>query len=208
MYHTKISGTIINYGDRKPIAGVKVFIQEGISTSGSLLDDPNSKGEAYVETYTDSLGRFSLEIESELQPILFRVKEGYSPSTTSMGTAILLGNKTYINEVYEMLAEANFDPIIFSKNATVNDSVIFENIYNRYKKNNDNQIIGNDYLSINALRYYYGIGSFRVYFDEYPTTGDMYQPYRITLKRNGTTKEILDSVYIKAFETFKDTLYY
>ena len=51
----------------------------------------------------------------------------------------------------------------------------------------------------NSIRYpYYG----------YTGYGDDYTPYRFLVTRDGVTREILDSVFIKSYETFSDTIYY
>jgi hypothetical protein len=193
-YHTTVQGQVINYGSRKPIADVKVFLQDGIGTSGSIVDG-KTMGSGYAEVYTDSLGKFNISLEGEYEAFLGYMKDGYSSATDMMHS--YPDGKTN-NEILKMYADANFNPILQSKNTSYSTDTIFFDALTNSKTSTG-------WLNCTLN----GIGPFSNIFSiDAPAIGDTYQFYTIKLTRNKIITTKTDSVFIKAFTTYRDTIYY
>ena len=119
---------------------------------------------------------------------------------------------TYESQVLELKAKAGFNPL-FVNTVPVQptDSLI---IFTDYTKPDvpANQL--KDWLNTGWNTLCVGEQTCRVVstasLDERVilTTGDTYRVYQIAYTRNGQWETKIDSVYIKSFETFTDTIYY
>ncbi|SKB30319.1 hypothetical protein SAMN03080601_00102 [Alkalitalea saponilacus] len=204
-YTTVVEGVVINTGSRQGIDSVLVTLQDGVSgTAGGFNLDMNTSSGKKNQVYTDANGAFRVELTGEHRPWLNVGKKGYafylSDRENVMGSQLSFPTGYTGDVVIEMSAEASFAPVLFSKEATGGDVVRFNDL--PYEKL--------DTLSdINKfIRTFNGVGPFAPYRNGVWSIGDKYRRYYIELNRDNTFHSRIDSVYIKAFETYRDTIYY
>ena len=208
-YHTFVRGKIINSGSKTPIDSVLVVLKDGTASGDSWLDlnneNPSRKTKNFA--YTNKQGNFEIEIYGINSASLGLSKKGYSYEYREKG--FVVGFKPYSegffeNEILEMEADAWFKPIFKStETSTDTDTVTLEMLI---KERSDYDIRHNNPYGSNGFgRVFKGKGPFTY---RYTSEGDTYQIFKITLNRNSLIKTKIDSVYIKSFETYIDTIYY
>ncbi len=199
-FKTIIEGKVINFGSREPIENVEVGLKDGIVASG--LIDLNTSSDKESITYTDKNGEFYIEINGRDRAFLSMGKENYSFDPDWYDN-LAVGVKGYDNghfkdQVFEMKANAYFKPTLKSKDITYYyDTVIFEIVY--YSDCYGWSCNGWD-------RIYIGEGPFCSL--EFLSIGHTYQPYRITLMRQGKKTVKVDSVFMISLETYDKIIYY
>lgn len=201
---TLIEGIIVESGNKQPLDSVTVHIQDGI---GSGEFGPTTGNGQNFYTITNKDGHFSIKVEGEA-PALEITKSNYSWEYSTGGSSqrfkFYTAGQTYKNEYFEMNAEAKFQPILKSIDiSTILDTVKFlDGIF--YPLNADFEQYGSS-----TSGKFYGKGPFKLY--EYlamPAIGDKYRYFKIGLWRNGIARVRIDSVFVKSFTTFTDTIYY
>ncbi|MFT4753401.1 MAG: hypothetical protein ACI85Q_000942 [Salibacteraceae bacterium] len=188
-----VEGRVINVGTQQPIKGVTVVIENEVSFTPSHLDS----------TFTNANGEFRIELPNEEAAWVYLRKDGWTFHSSSLSN--VTGYLTYYpvgttsNVKLEMYPDARFDGKFLSTTPSPSDSFYF-----------------------NPLTYYGSInygGGGRLYFGESPydvssgddgslIRGDLYYRYGINYTKNGEWFVKVDSVYVGAFETFTDTIYY
>lgn len=207
-YHTLIKGQVINAGSKASIDSVLVVIRDGIPSGGGWFDLGNTSSDKKNYTYTDKKGFFEIELIGEHFAYLGLSKNGYLYEFNEGGSIIgykPFSNGVFENEILEMKANAWFKPILKSKEISNNTDTIFFEILSNHRSEYD-IVHGNPYSSTGFGSEFHGIGPFITY--SYGSIGDTYQPFKIELKRKGIKTVMIDSVYIKSFEIYTDTIYY
>jgi hypothetical protein len=199
---TSIEGKVINSGSKEPVEGVLVTLQDGISSGGGIFETSNVGSGKQLTTYTIKDGSFKISIKGDY-PFLSLTKTGYHFNVLVEGALQNVkqytAGGTYKNEILGLLAIAYFNPTFISKNCIETDSIFFDagnSIPLAFKKTGfllfsnrpDKLNQGGKGLYANGDFYYY-------YWMKYQIKG-VWQPDRI------------DSVYIKSFTTYTDTIYY
>ena len=208
-----VEGKIINAGNKEPIDSVSITLRGGYPyNSGPFLqgmnDDPANDN--YASTYTDKNGYFKLIIEDERQAYITWYKEGYNHGIVTKNGKELYNNNDVVSispygkyfVIIEYEAECSFFPI-FKKleNNSIDDTL---NIYldTHYRR------IPREFPLAYAEQYI-GISPFN--YDNpraYTFKGDTYIYYKLKYTDNGEWHTKIDSVYVKSFETYTDTIYY
>ncbi|HRS19843.1 MAG TPA: hypothetical protein P5243_10085 [Bacteroidales bacterium] len=206
----EITGTIINAGSKKPIDSVMVILFGGnpSSTGIGAVDDlndnpPNGNNDT---TYTDKDGYFSVKIKKESYSFIGIYKEGYRSPTYYTGNKVRGDNHFTVPGEYkvriEYVAECSFYPIFMKigNNSDIDTLRVFlDTEYKNFPRN----------FPLAYAEKYVGISPF-TYLNSraYGFVGDTYVYYKLEYTDNGTWKTKIDSVYIKSFETYTDTIYY
>jgi len=191
---TTISGIVVNYGTLKPIDSVMVTVVSGAG-NGTFGSTKGSGSE--ISTYTDHLGKFSVSIKGE-NLFLYLKKDKYRYDEEIFGAyKSYTAGKDYLNEILKFKAKSFFNPVFIFKSCKITDSIylnIGSSIPNAYQKT--------IYLNYGEKPFqpFGGIGMLVI--------GDFFNPYWIKYQIDGQWKEKIDSVYVKSFETFTDTIYY
>ena len=202
-FHAKIDGTVRNALTGKPIADVEVRLKDGVDNSGSSLGQGGStSSESKSIAYTDSNGKFYIELEGEFEPILSVQKDMYGFHRSEFNDGRLIPITQYPdgttnNTFVEMKPEAHFIPIF--KSLTPLDSDV---IFGRYFPfpNLDTK---------SSLEVNLGDGQIITWnVNPILTVGDTYTKFDLSFTRYGMKQTVVDSVFIPAFETFRDTIYY
>jgi hypothetical protein len=198
---TTIEDKVINTGSKEPIDSVKVIAVDGVSTYDAFFGTSNNSGSGrYVITYTDINGKFNVSIKGN-SPCIFLVKDGYRFVVFTYGSSenyksYIAGNK-YKNEVLELWADAYFKGVFKGLSCLITDSVYFDE--------------GNFVESLENLRsrniWWFGNGPFSPYY-AWKGIGDKYFSYWMRYQVKGIWQVRLDSVFIKSFTTYTDTIYY
>ncbi len=178
----------------------------------------NTSSDKRNETVTDANGEFTVSLTGEHGPALGVSKEGYdfNPDWNS-GVAVGVklygrGGGEYQNEVFEMKAQAGFNPI-FKSTLPVKPTDSLVIVFNGLRPDSPANLIKYR-LNSGWNKLYVGQQTSRFItttaLEEFvvPTTGDTYTEYQIAYTRDGQWYTKIDSVYIKSFETFADTIYY
>ena len=203
---TIIEGKVVESGNKQPIEGVQIHVQDGISSGGGWFSLGHSKtsgtGQDFY-TFTDKNGYFSITVTGE-SPSLELDKANYfwQYTTSGAGQRFKFYNTggTYKNEYFEMDADAFFNPILKGHNCIVSDSVL---------------VLGGPYIPKGK-----GGGGYYTYEGNGPNkfaeglkgllaVGNKYYPYGILWQEHGVWQAgRIDSVFIKSFTTYTDTIYY
>ena len=216
-FTTTVSGKVVNFGSREPIEGAYVYLKDGVGSSGVVIVDGNTSSNKRSETLTNADGEFTVSLTGEHAAYLGVGKEGYQEFiVANEGAAV--GVKSYgfggnyENQVLELKAEAGFNPLFESTVPVLpTDSLIilFKDLRPDLPANQIKRRLNSGwnklYIGQQASRFIT-----TATLDELvaPATGDTYMPYQIAYTRNGQWETKIDSVYIKSFETFTDTIYY
>ena len=215
-FTTTVSGKVVNFGSGEPIEGARVILQDGVGTSGYGINSETSS-DRRSRTLTDANGEFTVSLTGEFEAFLSVGKEAYQAFiVANQGAAV--GAKSYgfggnyENQVLELKAEAGFNPIFESTVPVLpTDSLVI--IFQGTRRD----------LPADQLRHGHNIGWNRTYVGQQTsrfitnvsldeevvlTTGDTYAEYQIAYTRNGQWESKIDSVYVKSFEIFTDTIYY
>ena len=208
-----VEGIIINAGSKETIDSVIVGLRGGYPyNAGPFLQgmNNNTPNNNYAETYTDKNGKFKLIIENEAYAYITWYKKGYRKGIVyRKGKEIYNNNgvasisrygKHFLTIEYE--AECSFFPVFKKlRNNSIDDTL---NVYldTRYR------IIPRDFPLAYAEQYV-GVSPFNYNNSRvYTFKGDTYTNYKLEYTENGIWHTKIDSVYVKSFETFTDTIYY
>lgn len=195
MHTTIVSGKVINAGSKQPIDSVLVTLLDGVSTAGEFIPGNTTSGLKNV-AYTDKEGNFRVEITGEYNAYLALSKARYEAPNGGLITSVSEG--LHENMVYEMKAYSYFNPLIVPINP-VSYSKFCPAYFSAYLSDYNCESGWEASLG-NSPEHPYSIG--------FLTFGDMFQIYKIEFSRNNVDYTIIDSVFIKSFETFSDTIYY
>ncbi len=192
---TIVSGTVINAGSKQPIDSVKVTLLDGVSTAGEIISGNTTSGNKNV-AYTDKEGKFRVEITGEYEAYIAFSKEKYE--APNGGLIKYFSKGIHDNEIFEMKAEAFFWPTISTTKLTSYTS--FCPLY--YDDNNCWSGWSESWSGTQTRKIYnVDLGGFRC-------IGDKYMRFKIEFLLNNEWNTKIDSVYIKSFETYRDTIYY
>ena len=217
-FTTTVSGQVINFGSREPIEGVSVYLKDGVGTSGFGIDSKTSSDKRN-ETVTDANGEFTVSLTGEYEAFLALGKEGYQEyvnEAAQQGIKSYGFGGNYENQVFELKAEAGFNPL-FESTVPVQPTDSLVAIYQDTRpdlpadqlKNFTNS--GWDYLYVGqqTSRFVSTVTPEELEVRRVaPAVGDTYTPYQIAYTRNGRWETKIDSVYIKSLETYTETIYY
>ena len=192
-YTTVVEGTVINVGTQLPIEGVKVVIANEVSFSPSNTDT----------TVTDANGNFSIELPNENGAWIHLRKIGWTFHSSSLNNVVGYQTSypagTTSGVKLEMYPDAWFDGKFLSTSPSIVDTFYFQK------------------LTYFGIINYGGGGRLRLGSGPHEIStvepgslirGDLYYRYGINYTKNGVWYVKVDSVYVKAFETFTDTIYY
>ncbi|WP_235295968.1 carboxypeptidase-like regulatory domain-containing protein [Portibacter marinus] len=188
-----MSGRVIDFGTREPIENVRIYVQDGFTGSGPILNHDDI-GENEALTYTDENGEFFVEIKAENNPVLFPSKsreywnynegglvqsgEIFTRGEDHKDIEIILRGKAYLN----FRAESDNEQA---------DSIKFLGYLEYPSLSSRYQSKGKNYDIIEGFAY-----------------ANSYYTYDFRYKRDGVWTSILDSIYIPLGETRGDTIYY
>jgi hypothetical protein len=199
--HTIAEGYVIHSGTKMPLDSVRVSIWNGMPCSDPLgCNDGSIEKHFYDTTYTNSKGFFHIEIDGH-EPIMFLYKKDYSFEYNVQGAVIgiipLLEGEN-LDLLFEMDAPAHFKPCCFiGLNCLDSDTTFY----------GEGSIINPP-----SFPYYLGKGphilTYRSIPDGWLVKGDKYSYFWFKYQINGVWNSKIDSVYIKSFTSYTDTLYY
>ena len=192
-----VKGKVINITSKEPIDSVMVVLYGGNPLSNPMMQGFNSnppKGNNDT-TYTDKNGEFRVEVKRESAAFIGWVKKGYRNGNINGG------NKFWGPGIYditiEYVAECTFHP--FFKKRALNNQDDTLRVY----------ITSYSYPKSYVLQeIYYGKSPFKLNHDLGYCAGDGYFHYKLEYKENNSWSEKIDSVYVKSFQAFSDTIYY
>ena len=177
-----------------PIEGVTVVIENEVSFNPSHLDS----------TVTDVNGNFSIELPNENGAWVYLKKSGYTFHSSSLNNVVgyltSYPTRTTSGVKLEMYPKAWFGGVFLSTTPSINDSLYYMRLaYSTLV----------DYLG-GGDRLFKGLGPFSASTnpDGSLIRGDLFYRYGINYTKNGVWYVKVDSVYVGAFETFTDTIYY
>lgn len=193
---TIIEGKVINAGSKIPIDSVLVTLQDGIGSANTIGSHQSTT------TYTDKDGYFKISMKCEA-PFLWLTKKGYEFVVMNEGAGQSV--KGYYpglhkNEILGLWAQAYFNASFIGLNCTSTDT----------------SVIGADegnhvplaWIKIGIVFTGKGPHFGNLSNNGLYAWGDKYFPYWIVYQIQGTWHEKVDSVYIKSFTTYTDTIYY
>lgn len=198
--HTIAEGTIIHSGTKHPLDSVRVSIWNGMPCSDPLGCDKSNEKHYYDTTYTNKDGYFHIEIDGH-EPTMFLYKKDYSFEYSIQGAVIgiipLLECENR-NLKFEMDAPAWYRPCCFmSNNLQITDTTYYGE---------------GSVINPSSWTFYLGNGphelTYRAIPEGWKVKGDKYAYYWLKYQINGEWHEKIDSVYIKSFTTYTDTIYY
>ena len=208
---TIVSGIVINKGSRKPVEGIIVHLRDGVGSSGFTLINSQTSSGKIAEFITNSKGEFVVEITGIYTPFLsVATPVGYDDWIyDGVGVRGFKPGSTNEGIVLEIVTNAQFCGIFKSKSPA--DSLKIDIL---------------DYSDINKS-YYISTLSHKNYCDGMVCSksdsplyfcenwilfgreiGDRYLRFKLYIKRNNLWQSKIDSVYLKGFETYRDTIYY
>jgi len=200
---TTIEGKVLNIGSKQPIDSVQVFLRSGSPYSSSFLGGSTAGNGQYVSTYTDKYGYFKISMVGE-ELNLYLSKQGYRFVVFSVDGGSSDNFKSYnsgqhyVNEILELWADAYFKGEFKGQNSVMTDSIYFDE--------------GKFVESLNVLRsrnhWNFGNGPFSPYNEGWIGIGDEYFAYWMRYQIHGVWHQKVDSVFIKSFTTYTDTIYY
>jgi len=198
---THVSGTVVNTGTKQPISGILVVMQDGVgnNTGGLFTGSSNVGTGATLQLTTGADGRFSFTFQGEA-PVIWAEHDQYRFLNPNGAYEIytLAAGRDYTNLQLTMDAYAWFDPILKGHNCILTDSVL---------------ILGGDHYIPKAK----GGGGYFTFRGNGPNgggyaliaRGDFYYPYGIKWQEHGVWQAgRIDSVFIKSFTTYTDTIFY
>jgi hypothetical protein len=205
-----VEGKVINIGTREPIESVLVILYGGNPFSNPLMPGvntypPNGNNDT---AYSNRNGEFYLKLKDESAAYLGWIKDGYKNGkiiwytdddfkniSEGSGNKFFKSGTKYIIIQYE--AECTFNPVfkktgINSKNDTL---IVSITTYNHPTSFSDPVV-------------YVGKSPFIFERDRGYCTGNKYFHFKLYYTDSGIWKTKIDSVYVKSFETYSDTIYY
>ena len=200
---TEVSGVVLDYGTKEPIEGVKIHLKDGFDGS-SLLGNADYTTDAESIVYTDSDGKFDVELKGEYSAFLYPSHFEYwgfddGHSITSGANFYKKGSKT-TDEVIELKAQAWFGGVFSFMNAV--DSVIFGITFHHETG-----------LPLKSFGVIYPIDTWdnniiNLKDNERIAIGNTYFKFCVWQKYDNIWHEKIDSVYIEKGEIYRDTIYY
>ncbi len=193
---TVVSGIVIQSGNKQPLDSVRVTLLDGVSTANDPIFPGQTASGCKNVAYTDKNGYFRVEITGEYGPFISLAKDKYWPPYGGEIIPMKWGADN-AGKVFEMDAPSLFLPTLiplFNTTQTTfyplryinyNDKTGYEETWDGSKP----RLLYETMFGLHCI-------------------GDKYLRYRLVYVRNGNTFTKLDSVYIKAFETYRDTIYY
>ena len=216
-FTTRVSGKVVNRFTQEPIEGAYVYLKDGVGASGVVIIDSETSSDKRSEMYTDANGEFSLELTGEYSVYLGVGKENYREFEADGAGIKSYGRNggSFENQIIELEAQAGFNPLFESVvpvNSTDSLIILFKDsrpdlpankVKNRLNSGWNILYIGQQtsrFISVDTPKELEKLIA--------PTTGDTHTEYQIAYTRNGQWETKIDSVYIKSFETYTDTIYY
>lgn len=196
---THVSGIVVNSGTNKPIDSVEVRIQDGM-LSDNLSGGKTYTGSGAIQKYiTSSDGKFEFNFKAN-NPYILASKKQYrfrNPNGAYEIYELLPGN-TY-NLSLQLDAYAFFNPVCKGVNCLISDTFILD-LGNKIPKG---------YSKIATSFKYLGNGPHSSHAGEgLLARGDHFNYYWMKYQIHGMWHEKIDSVFIKSFTTYTDTIYY
>jgi len=203
---THVSGTVMNTGTKQPISGILVVMQDGIgnNTSGLFSGSSNVGTGATLQLTTATDGRFSFTFQGEA-PVIWAEHDQYDFVNPNGAAEIypLVAGKDYNNLQLTMDAYAWFNPMLKGHNSISSDSVL---VFSNCTRLPPIRKWGGGYFT------YRGNGPIKFLQDDNKgllAAGDFYYPYGIIWQEHGVWQAgRIDSVYIKSFTIYTDTIFY
>ena len=201
---THVSGIVINAGSKQPVAGALIVMQDGVGSGGGWVNAGSSKTAgtgATQQVITGSEGKYDFTFRGEA-PVIWVEKEQYRFFNPAGGNEIffLTPGKTYSDLKLNLVAYAWFNPILKGYYSIVTDTVWI--------------VSGSRLIPPQGGGYYtyFGNGPTKYFDSDNPgslANGDFYYPYGIKWQEHGVwQKGRIDSVFIKSFTTYTDTIFY
>jgi hypothetical protein len=199
---THVSGIVVNIGTKQPVTGALVVIQDGVgnNTGGLFPGSSNVGSGATQQITTGANGHFNFDFQGEA-PFIWVEKEQYRFVNPNGAFEIysLSAGKTYTNLQLTLVAYAWFNPILKGHNCVSTDIVWIVGGSSLIPP------MGGGYLTFNGN----GPTKFSEAGRGLLASGDWYYPYGIKWQEHGVWQAgRIDSVYIKSFTTYTDTIYY
>ncbi len=202
---TTIEGKVINAGSKQPVDSVKVIAVDGVTTYNNFFGTTTSTSSGRYEiTYTNAKGEFNISIRGN-SPCIFLAKSGYQFVVVTYGSSdnykSYNAGKTYNNEILGLWAQAHFNGSFICSNCTSTDTSVIGV--------DEGNHIPLSWIKIGFV--YKGKGP---HFGDINSKGlsefgDSYTPYWIVYQIKGVWQPaLIDSVFIKSFTTYTDTIYY
>lgn len=209
-YTTTIEGRVINFMTNEPVDSVYVRLKDGIASGGGWVNLGGGNTSSGITSFaiTDKDGYFKVSITGTHHAALFVTKDsdkGVTSHRKHTSWPKFYGGGYYKDEQFEILLPAFFKPFITFKGEVYETDVVYFEVLGKFHEG-DTDYGKRSYYGTRWDKTIKGGGDYREY--GYTGYGDDYTPYRFTITRDGVTREILDSVFIKSYETFSDTIYY
>lgn len=194
---TTIKGKVINLGSKEPIQGATVRLSDGLGLSGDFnVGFETSSGKSNV-TLTNELGEFTISITGEYQATLSAGKDGYTYDPRESDAVTGFPGGKHRNVVVSLAAPAGFYPTFVN---TSGDDCEALKVYTadffspkKFAKTPDKEFTGKGPYKYETYKSKFFIGDTLTY-------------YKIEFKRNGVWHEKVDSLVIKSFEEFRNTI--
>ena len=204
-YSCTVTGKVINYGNQKGIAGATVFLEDGVGAYDPIINSSSSSGK-YVTATTDSNGFFSISLKGEYSPFISAFKQRYHRPDYGPIEGIATGttNNYMINLVSYANCEFTIKPLFVplpTDYLAYNYSPMSYD-YSIRKSEVDTTIGMPEPEYINAINF----NTQKIKYDSTIVIGDRYCCYRIRYTKNSKSYNLIDSVYIKSFETYKGVI--
>lgn len=191
---TTMSGKVIDYATIEPIENVRIYVRDGFTGSGPILDNDDI-GDNEALTYTDKNGEFDVSIKAENNPVLY-------PSKSSEYWNYNEGGLVNSGEIYHR--GDDYEDILISLKALAYLKFRAENT-----KGIKDSIMWRGYNSYPNLDFRTSRVANSFELTDYLVIGNSHYTYEFSYKKNGKWESILDSIYIPLGETRGgDTIYY
>ena len=209
-YTTTIEGRVINFMTNEPVDSVYVRLKDGIASGGGWVDFGGGNTSSGITSLaiTDKDGYFKVSITGTHHAALFVTKDrdnGVTSYRKHTSWPKFYGGGHYKDEQFEIKLPAFFKPFITFKGDIYETDVVFFEVLGKFHEGDDDY--GKRSYSRTGWEYNFYYEKSLLYH-RITVYGDDYTPYRFTITRDGVTREILDSVFIKSYETFSDTIFY
>jgi hypothetical protein len=201
---TVVSGIVLDAGSKQPIDSVLVTLLDGVSTAGEIIPGQTTSGKKNV-AYSNKEGKFRVEITGEYSPFITLSKPRYGAPHGGLINSVKWGVANSM--VYEMVAPSHFCGKFHNVGEPVQELKIA--IIGPYDLKDTSQAMSGEnvegwQLVFRTNKSTYDICKENLIF--YTGVGNSFQRYQLRVKRNNSWEKRLDSVYIKGFETYTDTI--
>jgi hypothetical protein len=217
-------GKVVNAGSKKPIDSVRVVLHGGFPYRNFLAPDlhdnpPTGNNDT---TYTNENGRFKVAVYNESTVFLSWYKKGYHDGTIIREESDSKGYANADNSFFqpcdreitiEYEADCSFYPTFIKINKNSANDTLKLYVDNTYYAlalyDDDPRKASEPYFAKDPNQVF--IGKSPHEFDKYSSSyyaGDTYVYYKLEFTNNGTWDTIIDSIFVKSFTTYEDTIYY